>query len=119
MKTNNKYGTVNIGNQMYKFHKTSGRPGSGAAHIERTAQILNTYRIAGHVVQLSKNFLYGEFVDYDLAVVTSWNVVDKRWADVKSVRILYKSKNIEEIVEYAKTMIDKEKEFGKKLLNLD
>ena len=119
MKANNKYGTVNINGMVYKFHKTSGRPGASAAHLERTAQILNTYKIAGHPVQLTKNFMYGEFVDYDLAVVTDWTVVGKNWADVKSVRILYSSKDINDIVNYAKALINKDKEFGKKLLNLN
>ena len=118
MKANNNYGTVNINGMVYKFHKTSGRPGAYAAHIEHTAQILNTYRIAGRPVQLTKNFLYGEFVDYDLSVVTDWTIVNKRWVDVKSVRILYSSKDINDIVNYAKALIEKDKEFGKKLLNL-
>ena len=119
MKANNKYGTVNIKGNVFKFNKTSNRPGAEAAHIERTAQILNTYKIAGHAVQLSKDFLYGEFTEYTLGVVTDWTIVNKKWADVKSVRILYKSTNIGDIVEYAKTLVEKAKEFSKNLLNLD
>ena len=119
MKANNNYGTVNINGMVYKFHKTSSRPGASAAHIEHTAQILNTYRIAGRPVQLTKNFMYGEFVEYSLDVVTDWTITSKRWADVKSVRILYSSKDINDIVGFAKTLIEKDKEFGKKLLNLD
>nr|DAR24427.1 MAG TPA: hypothetical protein [Caudoviricetes sp.] len=119
MKANNKYGTVNINGSVFKFNKTSNHPGAIAAHIEHTAQVLNTYRIAGRPVQLTKNFLYGEFVDYDLSVVTDWTIVNKHWAGVKSVRILYSSKDINDIVNYAKALIEKDKEFGKKLLNLD
>ena len=69
-------------------------------------------------MQLSKDFLYGEFTEYTLGVVTDWFITSKRWADVKSVQVLYKSKDINDIVEYAKTLVEKEKEFGKNLLNL-
>ena len=118
MKANNKYGTVTIGNNIYKFNKTSCRPGAEAAHIEHTAQILATYKVANHVVQLTKEFTFGEFVEYSLDVVTDWTT-EGRWAHASSCRRLTAATDINKIVEYVHDLLDQEKEFGKNLLNLN
>ena len=114
----NKYGTVNINGNVFKFNKTSNRPGAEAAHIEHTAQILATYKVVNHVVQLTKEFTFGEFVEYSLDVVTDWTT-EGRWAYARSCRRLTAATDINKIVEYVHDLLDQEKEFGKKLLKLD
>ena len=109
---------ISINNKQYKMNKTSCHPSASAAHIEHTAQILATYKVANHVVQLTKEFTFGEFVEYSLDVVTDWTT-EGRWAYARSCRRLTAATDISKIVEYVHDLLDQEKEFGKKLLKLD
>lgn len=109
---------VNINGKQYKAHKSTNAPDKDARGIENFTQVLATYKIAGHVVQLAKNYAFGEFVEYSLEVVTSWET-EGRWAYVTSCRKLTSSANIKDIVDYVHDLVAKEKEFGKKLLNLN
>lgn len=110
--------TVNVNGTSYKAYKTTNRPGAAARRIEHFTQVLATYKVANHAVELEKNFVFGEHVGYRLVVVTEWSINGK-WASTKTIRVLKESENINDLVDYMRTMVEKEKDFGKKLLNLD
>ena len=109
---------ISINNKAYKLNKATRSLDASSRMIENFTQILGTYRIAGHIVQLTKNYMFGEFTQYTLDVVTGWKT-EGHWAYVSSCRRLTASANIKEIVDYAHDLIEKDKEFGKKLLNLN
>ena len=110
--------TVNVNGTSYKAYKTTNHPGAAARRIEHFTQVLATYKVANHVIELEKNFVFGEHVGYRLVVVTEWSVKGK-WASTKTVRVLKQSTDIKDIVDYVHDLVAKEKEFGKKLLNLN
>ena len=118
MNKNTNIMTVNVNGKIYKAYKTTNRPGVAARRIERFTQVLATYKVANHAVELEKNFVFGEHVGYRLVVVTEWSINGKL-ASTKTIHVLKESENINDLVDYMRAMIDKEKEFGKKLLNLD